>query len=139
MPGKATPAPRWRPPPKTPARNPGRSARAPSAPSNISVVINPAQYINPQQDAPLAFRSEALAARMPIHVAQRAGSLRPESVPHAIIARQVRTGFRRRNDVVAADGIIGRRQADLAHFAAELAQRRDARRDQVPGFARQLF
>ena len=47
---------------------------------------------------------------------------RAERVAHAVVARQIGAGFGRRDDVVARDRVVGRRQADLPHLAAELLQ-----------------
>ena len=74
----------------------------------ICVIIARAQHISAQHDAALALRAEAFAACVAIHLGQRAGVRGARSVAHAVIARQVRAGFRRGDDVIAGDGVIGR-------------------------------
>ena len=86
----------------------------------VRVVIAVAKHVSAQHDAPFAFGAEALAARVAVHVRKRLRVRRAVRITYAIVPRQVRAGFSRRDDVIARDGIIGGRKADFAELAAEL-------------------
>src|ERR1017187_9847704 len=90
-------------------------------------------------DAALALGAEALAACVAIHIGQRIGGQRTESITDPVIPRQVGTRLGGSNDVVTRDGVLRGRQADLAHFAPQGLQLIHATRNQVAGFARQVF
>ncbi len=66
----------------------------------IGVVIAVRQHVGADQDAPLHLGAEALGARARIHVEQVGVALRAVAVAHAVEAREVGRGFRRRDHVV---------------------------------------
>ena len=92
----------------------------------VGLVVTGAEHVGAEHDAPLDFRPEARAARGVVHRLQTVGPGRAKGVAHTVVARQVGAGFGGGDDVVAGDGVIGVRQADLAQLAAQLPQPLDS-------------
>src|SRR6185436_20636253 len=67
----------------------------------IRVVVPGTENVGPQHDAALDLRPESLRARSPVHrdeIVVR--SFDPQSETHSVVAREVRTGFSRGDEVV---------------------------------------
>ena len=69
--------------------------------------------------------AEALGARLLVHVGDVAALL-AQAVAHAVIAREIGRGLRRRDDVIGRQRIARVRQRDLDDLGAGVAQPGDA-------------
>ena len=85
------------------------------------------QHIGADHDAAFDFAAETFGAGLFIHVGQIAVFRRAVAVAHAIEARQVAGGFRRRQHIVGGDRQLRIGQADFHGLRAQCAQLRDGR------------
>src|SRR5262249_45832990 len=78
-----------------------------------------------KHDATLHFGTEASATGLAIH-AEQCRFVNAQAVTNAVIAREVRTGLRRGDDVIGGEGVVGVRHANVHRFAAGLVKQFDS-------------
>ncbi len=84
-------------------------------PQIISIVIAGRKHIGADHDAAANLGAKAFGAGVLIHLADRA-AVDPQAVAHAVIAREVRRGFRGCDDVIGRQRVFGVRQRHLDQF-----------------------
>ena len=85
----------------------------------VRIIVSRTQHVSAQHDAALTLGAEAFAACVAVHIGEGVAGRRAEGVANAVVAGQIGAGLGGRDDVVAGDGVVGGRQADLAHLAAQ--------------------
>ena len=78
----------------------------------ISVVVASGEHVGPDHDAAAHFIAKTFAAGVFIHLADTAAR-HAQAIAHAVIARQIRRGFRGCHNVIRRQGIFGVRQRHL--------------------------
>ena len=71
------------------------------------------------KDPPFYLRTEALAARAAVGLPHGFGVLRGVAVLNAVVARQVRAGLGRRDDVIRGQRMVRVRQRNVFHLDPE--------------------
>src|SRR5438093_5570078 len=83
----------------------------------VGVVVAGREHVSADHHPPAHFLAETLRARLLVHVDDVAAR-NAQSVAHAIVAREVRGGFRGRHDVIGRQRVFGMRQRDLDDLGA---------------------
>src|SRR6266566_5941785 len=78
----------------------------------IGVVVTRREHICAENDAALYFRAKSGTPRLAIH-SEQGIVIHAQSVAHAVVSRQVGTGFRGGDDVVRRDGVIRMRHVNF--------------------------
>src|SRR6266478_9642432 len=91
----------------------------------IGIVVACRKHIRSKDDAAFHLSAKPGAPSFPIHRKQRV-PVHAQPVAHPVVARQVRTGLGRGDDVVDGNRIVRVRHADLAELAPELAKHLNA-------------
>ncbi len=91
----------------------------------IGVVIAGGEHIGADHDAAAHFVAKAFGAGVLVQFADRAAG-HAQAVAHAVVAREVGRGFRRRHDVIGRQRVFGVRQRHLDQFGAGRLQPRRA-------------
>ena len=87
----------------------------------VGVVIAVREDVGADQDAPFHFVAETLRARPGVHLGKIGEILRAVAVAYAVVAREVRARFRRRDHVVRGNRQLHVREADFDGLRAEPA------------------
>ena len=87
----------------------------------IGVVIAGREHVGADHHAAAHLGAETRRARRLIH-ADHIAALLAQAVAHAVIAREIGRGFRRRHDVIGRQRVFGVRQRNLDHLGAGILQ-----------------
>ena len=87
-------------------------------PQIVGVVIAGRQHIGADHDAAADFAAEAFGAATLVKIEQIVRALGTVAVAHAVVAREIGRGFRRRHDIIGRERIFSVRQADLDDLGA---------------------
>src|SRR5207237_5208855 len=83
----------------------------------VGVVVAGRERVRAEDHPTLHLRAEAFAAGAAIRLEQ-VGSLDAQAVADAVVAREVRGGFGRLDDVVDGKAVVGQRERDLFELRA---------------------
>src|SRR5260221_13969429 len=97
----------------------------------VGVVVAVRQDIGADEDPAPDFGTKTFGAGLAVHVGEVAVLLRAVAVAHTVEARQVRRGFRGRDDVIRGDREAAVGQADRNAFRAKLVELREPRFDRL--------
>ena len=89
----------------------------------ISVIVSRRKSVGSQQNTSLHFRAKAFIARLAIHGGERVRRFGTQPKTHAVEARKVRRGLRRRNYVIGRNRVARVRQRYLVNRASGSPQR----------------